>query len=328
MGWQSRCPPRPWPPLWRSHPCPAVTVHLGAGANRESATPWTWGRVRQNCHAGGCVKRQVRDPPSGLDLILGELDGLKFGPIHHDALAEQPSAVHRQMASVGGGHMPRCHARAQNHVRATHPQGPSDRRPIRGSRRQPRQRRPQQASFQPPHPEGISQGTQRDQRTLRPRGEHQPFKRSGGRTVHRRDGQFQPANRRGSAPGRRLTHMQRVESELPADPRVFPHHPLHLVQGDLHALAVQQALGEVKCTLAGSSSASTQTRSFQCFTTEVATEINTDTAAMTTGESTKSKGDRNNNTVLYRDGTCCQSPATTSQATPERSTSPQWRTQF
>ena len=85
-------------------------------------------------------------------------------------------------------------------------------------------------------------------RTLRPRGEHQPFKRSGGRTVHRRDGQFQPANRGGSAPGRRLTHMQRVESELPADPRVFPHHPLHLVQGDLHALAVQQALGQVKGT--------------------------------------------------------------------------------
>ena len=51
-------------------------------------------------------------------------------------------------------------------------------------------------------------------------------------------------------------------------------------------------------------------------TIEVATEINTDTAAMTTGESTKSKGDRNNNTVLYMDGTCCQSSATTSQATP------------
>ena len=49
------------------------------------------------------MKREVRDTTSGLDAVLGELDGLQFGPIDHDALAEQPSSVHRHVASVGGG---------------------------------------------------------------------------------------------------------------------------------------------------------------------------------------------------------------------------------
>ena len=179
MGWQSRCPPRPWPPLWRSHPSPVVTVHLGAGqiANLQRRGR---GEVRQNCHAGGCVKRQVCDPPSGLDLILGELDGLKFGPIHHDALAEQPSTVHRQMASVGGGPhatVPRTRPKPRPGDASSKGRQTGDPSEVPGGNQG--KRRPQQASFQPPHPKGVGHGTQRDQAALGPRGKHQALQTLG-----------------------------------------------------------------------------------------------------------------------------------------------------
>ena len=78
--------------------CPTVAVHLGA-SQVPNLQRRGGGEVRQDRHAGG-VWRGCGDTSSWMRFWVNWTANRS---VDHGALAEQPPAVHRHVASVGGG---------------------------------------------------------------------------------------------------------------------------------------------------------------------------------------------------------------------------------